>query len=426
MVLMTMDRRTMDIVTLLVSYFVHVYPATDNNPDDNDDNDVVVMTDANNCLSSVVMNTFYLKILECSVSNTDGGHCIDVTIFNERKTSDSPKRGVTTYNSLYSVTRRHLIGPHTLPTMEAATIVVAIEFDSGHPSIDVDFENIVEETAAAVALREIFLLLELLTFRRRLSATSVKSVPPSLPPPIMGWQAERLSRCICEICRDISSNVRSDRLRLLYSSELSRAGERSAWPIPISLFECTLANGNSRSSSLRTAPPFDIISTILPAIFMAPRPTFSIKSCTEFCTFCKSFKIPVENFKYNAKHQEDGKGKDIYQANALTSSKDTIILKRFNRDTSSEFTDIYNDENGDVIPGNDGFEYKSFVDHILERAQQAAESFQSMWHSITDSFKHAMDALRGFFSDDSYEMYTHEDYEEQQRLQIIETLKKES
>uniref|UniRef100_A0A1A9ZTM2 Secreted protein n=1 Tax=Glossina pallidipes TaxID=7398 RepID=A0A1A9ZTM2_GLOPL len=106
-----------------------------------------------------------------------------------------------------------------------------------------------------------------------------------------------------------------------------------------------------------------------------------------------------------------------YQANALTSSEDTVMLKRFKRDTSSEFTDIYNDENGDVIPGNDGFEYKSF-------AQQAAESFQSMWRSITDSLKHAMDALRGFFRDDSYEMYTHEDYEDQERLKIIETYKK--
>lgn len=100
------------------------------------------------------------------------------------------------------------------------------------------------------------------------------------------------------------------------------------------------------------------------------------------------------------------------------------MLKRFKRDTSSKFTDIYNDENGDIIPGNDGFEYKSFADHIRERAEQAAENFQSMWRSITDSLKHAMDALRGFFSDDSYEMYTHEDYEEQQRLQIIETYKK--
>uniref|UniRef100_A0A1B0BXK2 Secreted protein n=1 Tax=Glossina palpalis gambiensis TaxID=67801 RepID=A0A1B0BXK2_9MUSC len=110
-----------------------------------------------------------------------------------------------------------------------------------------------------------------------------------------------------------------------------------------------------------------------------------------------------------------------YKANALTSSKDTVLFKRVIRDTSSEFANVYNDENGDVIPGNDGSEYKSFGDRISERASQVAESFQSMWHSITDSVKHAMDALRGFFSDDSYEMYTYDNYDEQQRLQIVET-----
>uniref|UniRef100_A0A1B0BXK5 Uncharacterized protein n=1 Tax=Glossina palpalis gambiensis TaxID=67801 RepID=A0A1B0BXK5_9MUSC len=247
--------------------------------------------------------------------------------------------------------RRHSVGPHTLPTMEVETIVVAVEFDLGHLAIDADFENSVVQMAAAVGwnsaeldkcrmqwhnslavvvaaqgeqmctvpecrmlvshlhlnpqsrfdvydgdvlllplLREIFLLPELLIFRRRLSTTSVKSVPPASPPPIVVWQGERLLRYTCEICRDISLNVRCDRLRLLYSSELSNTGE---------FFECILANGNSTSFSLRNAPPFDIISTILPAIFMAPRPMFSVKSCTEFYIFCKNFKIPVENGHYS-------------------------------------------------------------------------------------------------------------------------------
>uniref|UniRef100_A0A1A9WAQ6 Secreted protein n=1 Tax=Glossina brevipalpis TaxID=37001 RepID=A0A1A9WAQ6_9MUSC len=114
----------------------------------------------------------------------------------------------------------------------------------------------------------------------------------------------------------------------------------------------------------------------------------------------------------------------LLQVDASVTYKDNIILKRFKRNVSSEFTDIYYDENSDIIPDNNGFEYKTFGDHISERAQQVAESFQNMWHSITDSLKHAMDALHGLFSDDSQEIYVTDDYEEQQRLQMVEIYNK--